>query len=457
MAEMNNAAMPKENKMGVMPVGKLLINMSLPMMISMLVLSLYNIVDSIFVAQINENALTAVSLAFPVQNLMIAVAMGTCVGVNALLSKSLGEKNYERANASARNAIFLMAVSFVVFFAFGVFCTDWFYSMQTTEPEIAEFGHEYMVIICCMSFGVYLQAVMEKLLQSTGKTLFSMFSQLLGAITNLILDPIMIFGLLGFPKMGVSGAALATVIGQLFAGIFAAYMNVKYNTEININMRRFRPNLHIIGRIYAVGVPSIIMQSVTSLMVYGMNLILITFSTTATAVLGVYFKIQSFIFMPLFGMNNGMIPIIAYNYGADNKKRVTGTIKYSMLVAFCIMAVGFAIFQIIPDRLLGMFNASDMMLALGVPALRTISFSFIFAGYCIIAGSAFQALGNGVYSLIMSVMRQLVVLLPAAYFLAKLGNVDLVWLSFPIAELMSFATATFFLFKINRKIISTLH
>ncbi|MCR4704471.1 MAG: MATE family efflux transporter [Lachnospiraceae bacterium] len=454
---MNNAAMPKENKMGVMPVGKLLINMSLPMMISMLVLSLYNIVDSIFVAQINENALTAVSLAFPVQNLMIAVGMGTCVGVNALLSKSLGEKNYERANASARNAIFLMAISFVVFFLFGVFCTDWFYGMQTTEPEIAEFGHEYMVIICCMSFGIYLQAVMEKLLQSTGKTLYAMFSQLIGAITNLILDPIMIFGLLGFPKMGVSGAAIATVIGQLFAGIFATYMNVKYNTEININMRHFRPNFHIIGRIYAVGVPSIIMQSVTSLMVYGMNLILITFSTTATAVLGVYFKIQSFIFMPLFGMNNGMIPIIAYNYGADSRKRVTGTIKYSMLVAFCIMATGFAIFQIFPDRLLQMFNASDMMLALGVPALRTISYSFILAGYCIIAGSAFQALGNGVYSLIMSVMRQLVVLLPAAYFLAQLGNVDLVWLSFPIAELMSFATATFFLFKINRKIISTLH
>lgn len=437
-----------------MPVNKLLITMSLPMMISMLVQALYNIVDSIFVSMISENSLTAVSMAFPIQTLMIAVAGGTTVGVNALLSRSLGEKEYERANKVAVNGIFLAIVSYAVFFLVGILGSKAFFLSQTKVEEIVNFGTEYMTICCCASLGMFMQFVFEKLLQSTGKTIYTMFTQGAGAIVNLIFDPILIFGYLGFPAMGVAGAAIATVMGQFVAAALAIFFNFKWNKEIKISFRGFKPELHLIGMIYQVGLPSIIMQAIGSVMTYGMNRILVTFTETATAVFGVYFKLQSFIFMPVFGLNNGMIPIIAYNYGAGKKERVIKTMKLSILYAVSIMLLGLVIMELFPQTLLGFFNASEHMLSIGVPALRIICLSFVFAGFCIVVGSVFQALGNGVYSMVVSIARQLLVLLPVAYLLSRFGNVNYVWWAFPIAELMSVAMTTFFLIKINRKVIS---
>ncbi len=443
----------KENKMGVMPVNKLLLSMSLPIMISMLVQALYNIVDSIFVAKISENALTAVSLAFPIQSLMIATATGTGVGVNAILSKSLGEKNFEKANRTAVNGVFLAVMSYILFVIIGLTVTMPFYRSQTSDAEILAYGKQYLTIVCVASIGLFAQIIFERLLQSTGKTIYTMITQGTGAIINIILDPILIFGLLGFPAMGVTGAAVATVAGQIVGGIMGVVINEKVNHEIKLIWKGFRPSLQMIGAIYRVGVPSIIMQAIGSLMTYGMNLILISFTSTATAVFGVYFKLQSFIFMPIFGLNNGMIPIVAYNYGAGKKERLIKTVKLSVAYAMAVMVIGFLIFQTLPQVLLQWFNASDRMMEIGVPALRIISISFLLAGFCIICGSVFQALGNGVYSMVVSIARQLVVLLPVAFLLSKLGNVNYVWWAFPIAELMSLALSTFFLFRIYHKII----
>lgn len=443
----------KENKMGVMPVNKLLLSMSLPIMISMLVQALYNIVDSIFVAKISENALTAVSLAFPIQSLMIATATGTGVGVNAILSKSLGEKNFENANRTAVNGVFLAVMSYILFVIIGLTVTMPFYRSQTSDAEILAYGKQYLTIVCVASIGLFAQIIFERLLQSTGKTIYTMITQGTGAIINIILDPILIFGLLGFPAMGVTGAAVATVAGQIVGGIMGVVINEKVNHEIKLIWKGFRPSLQMIGAIYRVGVPSIIMQAIGSLMTYGMNLILISFTSTATAVFGVYFKLQSFIFMPIFGLNNGMIPIVAYNYGAGKKERLIKTVKLSVAYAMAVMVIGFLIFQTLPQVLLQWFNASDRMMEIGVPALRIISISFLLAGFCIICGSVFQALGNGVYSMVVSIARQLVVLLPVAFLLSKLGNVNYVWWAFPIAELMSLALSTFFLFRIYHKII----
>lgn len=450
---MEQGIVKEENKMGVMPVNKLLISMSLPMMASMLVQALYNIVDSIFVSRINENALTAVSLAFPLQTLMIAFGAGTGVGINAMLSKSLGEKDFDKANKTATNGVFLAVVSYIIFFVVGLLAVKPFYASQTTDAQIIEYGHQYLTIACCFSFGMYAQFVFEKLLQSTGKTIFTMLTQGTGAIINIILDPIFIFGYFGVPKMGVAGAAIATVIGQIVAGIIAFIINQKVNTEIHVNFRGFKPDKRIIGQIYIVGIPSIIMQSIGSIMTYGMNRILMVFTSTAAAVFGVYFKLQSFIFMPVFGLNNGMVPIIAYNYGAGKKDRLLKTEKLSIVYAVGIMFVGFLVFQIFPAQLFALFDASETMLSIGIPALRAISISFLLAGFCIIEGSVFQALGNGVYSMLVSIARQLVVLLPVAYLLARLGNVNYVWWAFPIAELMSMTMTTIFRIKIGKKII----
>lgn len=444
----------EENKMGTMPINKLLLSMSVPMMLSMLVQALYNVVDSIFVARISEDALTAVSLAFPLQSLMIALGGGTGVGVNALLSRALGEKDYEKVNKAAENGVFLAGCSAIVFLFIGLFAVKPFYLSQTTDTEIVAYGVDYLSIVCCFSFGIYSQFIFERLLQSTGKTFYAMITQMTGAVINLILDPILIFGLLGVPKMGVAGAAIATVVGQIVAGMVALIINKKKNREVQFSIRRIRPSLECIGQIYKVGIPSIIMQSIGSVMVYGLNQILIVFSTTATAVFGVYFKLQSFIFMPVFGLNNGMVPIVAYNYGARKRKRMIKTVKFSMLYAIGIMLVGCLVFQLIPDLLFLLFDASDHMLEMGIPALRIISLHFPIAGFCIIGGTLFQALGNGVYSLITSVCRQLVVLLPAAYLLSLLGNVNYVWWAFPIAELMSLLVTTIFIILINKKIIS---
>lgn len=441
------------NKMGTMPMNRLLLSMALPMMISMLVQALYNIVDSIFVSMISENALTAVSLAFPIQSLMIAMGTGTGVGINAILSRSLGERDQESVNKAAENGVFLAVVSYAVFLIVGLTAVRPFYLSQTRDEEIVAYGISYLSIVCFCSIGMFIQMTFEKLLQSTGRTMYTMITQAVGAIINIIFDPIMIFGLFGFPQMGVAGAAAATIFGQIVAGGLAIFFNLKVNHDIHISFRGFRPDRQMIGRIYAVGVPSIIMQAIGSVMTYGMNLILIQFTSTATAVFGVYFKVQSFVFMPVFGLNNGMVPIIAYNYGAGNRKRVTHVTRLSVTYGVSIMVVGLLIFQLFPDKLLGMFNASAQMLQIGVPALRTISLSFLFAGFCIVIGSLFQALGNGVYSLVVSAARQLVVLLPAAFLLAKTGNVNNVWWAFPIAELMSLCMTLFFLRRIYKKII----
>lgn len=454
-----SASAAKENKMGVQPVNKLLLSMSLPIMVSMIIQALYNIVDSIFVSKISENAFTAVSLAFPVQNLMIALGAGTGVGINALLSKSLGEKNFERANKAARNGIFLTFINFIIFIIFGLFFTEMFFKAQSSNQEIINYGIQYMKIITIFSIGIFGQLTGERLLQATGKTIYSMFTQGFGAIVNIILDPILIFGIGPFPKMGVAGAAAATVIGQIIAMLLGIYFNVAKNKEININMIGFRPDFKIIKRIYAVGIPSIIMQSITSVMTFGMNKVLSNYSDTAQAVLGAYFKLQSFIFMPVFGLNNGLIPILSYNYGARKRKRMTSTIKYGVIYACTIMVAGIIIMQLIPDVLLKMFKASDTMLGMGSTAMRIISLSFVFAGFGIIVSSSLQALGHGVFSMFISIARQLVVLLPAALIIAKAtnySNVDYVWWAFPIAEIASFLCSVIFLRIIYKKVISVI-
>ena len=446
----------QENKMGIMPIPKLLISMSLPMIASMLVQALYNIVDSMFVAQLIEGALTAVSLVFPVQNLMIAVASGTGVGINALLSRSLGEKKLDQANKIASNGVFLALISSLVFAVIGIFCSRLFFAAQTTDAQIVEYGTQYMSIITIASIGIFLQVTYERLLQSTGKTFFNMITQGTGAIINIILDPILIFGWFGLPAMGVTGAALATVIGQFCASILAVYFHNKHNAEIIVRARGFKIDKETIVSIYKIGVPSILMQSIGSVTTFCMNNILLMFSATAATVFGVYFKLQSFIFMPLFGLTNGMIPIVAYNYGARNKKRIYNTISISMLIAIIIMSIGLLVFQTLPATLLGLFDASEQMLAIGIPALRIISVSFIFAGYSIISSSVFQALGNGVYSLAVSVARQLVVIIPVAFLFAKFFGLNMVWWAYPIAEIASVAGCTFFLRRIIKQKIEVL-
>lgn len=445
-----------ENKMGVMPVPKLLISMSLPMIISMLVQALYNIVDSVFVAQLNEDALTAVSLAFPIQNLMIAVAAGTGVGVNALLSKSLGEQKYDKANQIGRNGIFLAILSYLIFAILGAVGSRFFFEVQTNDSRIIEYGTQYLSIITIASIGIFMQITFERLMQSTGRTFFNMITQGTGAIINIILDPIMIFGWFGCPAFGIAGAALATVIGQIVAVLMAIFFNHKYNVEINVSMKKFRPCKKTIGNIYKIGVPSIIMQSIGSLTTFGMNNILLMFSSTAATVFGVYFKLQSFIFMPVFGLTNGMIPIVAFNYGARNKKRILDTMKLSITIAVGIMLIGVTLFQTIPDVMLRLFDASEKMVEIGIPALRVISLSFVFAGYSIIASSMFQALGNGVYSLTVSAARQLFVILPVAFAFAKLFGLHMVWWAYPIAEIVSLFICTLFLKRILNQKVNTL-
>ena len=436
----------QENKMGVMPVGRLLAGMAIPMMISMLVQAFYNVVDSVFVAQLNEDALNAVGMAFPLQNLMIAFGGGTAVGINALLSRSLGEKNQDMVDKAANTGIFLALCNFVIFALIGVFFSRTFFELQAGgEQIIVDYGVDYASICLGLSIGIFSQFCFERLLQSTGRTTLAMITQLTGAVINIIMDPILIFGYFGFPRMEVAGAALATVLGQIVAAAMAIFMNFKFNPEVNIRLREIRWNRQVAGEIYRVGFPSIVMQSIGSVMVFGMNKILFSFTKTATAVFGAYFKLQSFIFMPVFGLNNGMVPIVAYNFGAARMDRLKKTVKLAACSAVGIMAVGLAIFQLAPEILLGFFDASAEMSAIGSVALRIISISFLFAGFCIIAGSVCQAIGNPFYSLIVSVARQLVVLLPVAWLLAQTGRLELVWLAFPIAELMSLTLSTVFL------------
>ena len=439
------AAAPRENKMGVLPVGKLLVNMAVPMMISMLIQALYNVVDSIFVAQLSQDAMNAVSLAFPLQTLMIALGGGTGVGMNALLSRALGEKRQEVADRTANTGIFLYLCSFVLFGLVGLFLSKPFFAMQTSNPNIIDYGTSYTMICVGCSIGIFSQFCFERLLQATGRTGLSMVTQITGAVTNIILDPILIFGLFGMPRLEVAGAAVATVAGQLVAAGMGCYLNIKFNPDIHLRLRDIRWHSQTAKDIYRIGVPSILMQSIGSVMTFTMNQILIGFTEAATAVFGAYFKLQSFIFMPVFGLNNGVVPIVSYNYGAARMDRVKQTVKLAVCVSVSIMTVGFLLFMLVPHVLLGFFNPSEEMLSIGTTALRIIGSHFPIAGFCIITISVVQAIGNPLHSLVTSACRQLLVLLPAAWLLAQTGRLELVWLAFPLAELVSLLLCVMFL------------
>ena len=449
--------MQNENKLGTMPISKLIWNMSLPIIVSMLVQALYNIVDSVFVSRVSEQALTAVSLAFPAQNLMIGLATGTAVGVNALMGRALGAGMRERADRVANNGIFLAVVGFVISALLGLTCSNLFFRSQTQVESIIAMGNDYLRIVTIGSLGMFCQIMYERLLQGTGRSLLSMYTQGLGAIVNIILDPVFIFVL----DMGVAGAAVATIIGQFCGCALAIYFNHKKNTDITLSLRGFRPDWRLIGEIYAIGLPSVIMIAIGSVMTFLMNKILITYHSaheTAATAFGVYFKLNSFVFMPIFGMNNGVIPIVAFNYGAQNRRRMVETIKRSTLYASCIMVFGMALFLLIPGPLLKIFDATETMLTVGVPALRIISLSFCMAGACIALGSSFQALGKSIYSMITSIIRQLVFLVPIAYVLARygasIGNADLVWWWYPIAEIASLSLTLGFFRHVYRTMIA---
>lgn len=432
-------------RMGTDPVGPLLTRLAIPMMISMLVQALYNVVDSIFVSRVAEEALSALSLAFPIQNLMIAFAVGTGVGVNAHLSKSLGEGNHAEADRAAMNGIFLSLCTFAVFCVGGLFFAKPFICAQTDDELIRSFGVDYLSIVTVWSLGCFVQCMVEKILTATGRSTWSMFTQLLGAVTNIIMDPILIFGLFGAPKMGVAGAAVATVAGQWLGAVAGILLNLFKNPDVHMHLKAMLPAPRTVRRIYAVGVPSIAMSAIGSVMTFCMNNILIAFSSTAVAVFGVYFKLQSFIFMPVFGLNNGMVPLISYNYGARKPRRIIKTFKLGVAAATCIMLCGVAAAQLVPDVLLGIFDAQENMMAIGTVALRIISLHFVFAGFNIICTATFQALGRGVLALWGSVVRQLVVLIPAAYLFSLSGNVDMVWWAFPCAEMASTVMCVLFL------------
>jgi len=452
-----NMQKPAENKMGVAPVGRLLFTMSVPMMISMLVQALYNVVDSMYVSRVSEEALTALSMAFPLQNLMIAVASGLGVGINAVLSRALGAKDDKQAHHAATNGIFLIALCALTFTVLGIFIPRPFFRMQTDIGPIVEAGVSYTSIVMAGCFGLFMQVLFERLLQSTGRTTFTMLSQATGAVINIILDPILIFGYMGLPAMGTAGAAVATIVGQWIAAGLGLYLNIRHNPEVSISLFGFRPHGATLHRISSIGVPSVVMISIGSVMTFLMNQILISFSATAVAVFGVYFRLQSFIFMPIFGLNNGAVPIIAYNYGAKRSDRMTRAILLTVVSEMIIMTCGTLVFHLFPSQLLGLFDASEEMLRIGVPALRIISLSFPIAGFCIGVGTSFQALGYSLYSMIISLVRQLFVLIPCAFIIGRItGEVTAVWWSFVIAEVFSLALSVFFFRRVNRNVIRTL-
>lgn len=446
-----------ENKMGVMPVKSLIVSMSLPMMVSMLVQALYNIVDSIFVARLSEEALTAVTLAFPMQNLMLAVGSGTGVGINALLSRSLGKKEFEEANSAANTGILLNVFNYIIFLFVGIFGVRPFIESQTHSAVIADYGTTYLRYVCILSFGLFFQMTFERLLQSTGRTFQSMISQMTGAIINIIMDPMLIFGIGPFPKLGVAGAAIATVFGQVIAATIGLTLNITKNKEITISTKRIvSPKWNTVKQIYIVGVPSILMISIGSVMTYLLNKILDKFSSTAVAVFGVYFKLQSFFFMPVFGLNNGLIPVLSYNYGARKKDRINEALHFALRLAFCIMLFGTIVFELIPGILLKLFDASDNMIVIGSPALRIIALNFPIAAINIILGSTFQAFAKSYYSLMVSLGRQLIVLIPVAWLLSLLGNINYVWFAFPISEIVSLMLTLGFYRRIRRNVVDTL-
>ena len=435
----------KENKMGAMPEGKLLASMAVPMMISMLLQALYNVVDSYFVSRVSQDAFNALSLAFPLQSLMIGLGAGTGLGVNALISRSLGERRQDMADRVANTAIVIFALCAALFAVIGFTCSGPFFRAQTDVPGIVEAGEVYCTVCLGFSVGIFYQFCFERFLQATGRASLSMVTQVSGALINMVLDPILIFGLLGAPEMGVKGAAAATVAGQVVAALMGLFINLKKNTDIHLKLSEMRFRREIFAEVYRIGFPSILMQSVGSFLVFGMNQILLSFSTVATAVYGAYFKLQSFVFMPVFGLNNGMVPIISYNFGARRPDRVKNTVRLSMAAAMGILLLGLLLFELFPAQLLRIFNADAAMLRSGVPAFRIIAISYLFAGFCIISISVFQAIGNPIHSLVVAVMRQIVVLLPAAYLLSLSGRLELVWFSYPIAEIASLLCSAYFL------------
>ena len=445
----------QENKMGVMPVKKLIVNMSVPMMISMLVQALYNVVDSIFVAMLSENALTAVTIAFPLQNLMISVGAGTGVGINAMLSRALGEKKFEKSDSAANAGVLLAFFSALAFLIIGLTCTVPFINTQTNDPKIRQLGYTYLRIVTTIGIGVFMQITFERLLQSTGRTMLSMASQITGAVINIIFDPVFIFGIGVFPKMGVAGAAYATVMGQCIAACLGLFLNLRFNSELHFSLKKIiTPHARVIGRIYAVGVPSILMMAIGSVMTYCMNMILKAFSSTAIAVFGAYFKLQSFFFMPVFGLNNGMIPVLAYNLGAKKEDRINEALRFALKLAVAIMLCGTLVFELFPRQLLSLFSPSAEMIRMGIPALRTIAIHFPIAAFGIVMGSIFQAFSRSIYSLFVSLGRQLVILVPAAWLLAQTGNVNNVWWCFLIAEGVSFTLSLIFFKKVYREEIT---
>ena len=444
------------DKMGSMPIPKLLFSMAVPMMLSMMMNALYNVVDSVFVARLSEDALTAVSLAFPLQNIMISVGVGLGVGVSALVARMLGQGEQEKANRYAMQGVLLASLFYVIFLIVGLFFLPLYVTSQVdTTLENAQVVIDgcisYLRICCLLSFGLMLTTLMEKLLNATGRTMYTMGIQMLGAITNIILDPILIFGLLGAPKLGVAGAAWATVIGQILSGVTGLILNLRKNHDIQLHTANLRPDGQRIKEILAISVPSILMASIGSILTFFLNIILYGFSSTAVAVYGIYFKLQSFVFMPIFGLNSGMVPIISYNYGARNRERIHQTVRLAMASAVSIMLIGLAVFNLMPEQLLKMFDASEDMMGIGIPAMRTMSLSFCFAGICIICSSTCQAFGYAVYSLAVSVARQLVVLLPCAYLLSLTGEVSAIWWAWPIAELMSLAVSLLLLRRVYRR------
>lgn len=426
-----------ENKMGTMPINKLIINMSLPLITSMFVQAFYNIVDSLFVARINEDALTAVSMSFPAQNLMISAGVGVGVGITALIARYLGAHDEKGITRVVHNGIFLGILNSILFALFGIFLAKFYFEFQKASGIIETYGIQYLSICSIFAFSIIMEITFERMLIASGKTIYTMITQSTGAIINIIFDPIFIFGLFGFPKMGIVGAAVATIFGQTVAMFMALYFNVVKNHEVRISIKKFAVDFKTIVNIYEIGFPSIVMQSAASFMIFQLNNLLASFSTTATAVLGVYFKLQSFVILPVFGLNNSVISIVSYNYGAGKIKRLLKTVKVANIYAFSIMLAGFVLCQILPSQILKIFDASDNMLAIGVPALRIISFSFLIAPFSIVSSGTFQALGKGTFSLIISLIRQLIVILPLSYLLSRVMGMKGVWVAFPIAEIVA--------------------
>ncbi len=446
----------EENKMGVMPVKKLIFNMALPMILSMLIGALYNVVDSLFVSRFSEDALSAVSLAFPIQNIIIAIGTGIGVGVNSLLSRYLGEKKFEEANQTAMHGIVLGAVFYILILLFGIFGVHTFYTVQTDAENIVSMGCDYLTIVCIFSFGQMFQMIFEKLLQSTGRTTYTMAMQITGAAVNIILDPILIFGYFGLPAMGTKGAAIATVFAQIVSMILGVVFNILRNKDIELSPGKFHLDFSYISTICAVGIPTMIMQSMSSVMCFGVNKLLLAYSTTATAVFGAYFKLQTFVYMAVFGLNNALIPIVAYNYGAKKGDRIRIAIRICGIFSAMIGAVGTLIMELFPAQLIGAFSPSEEMYLLGVTALRILGLTFTFGGVTVMVSYALQGFSRGVSSLVVSAGRQVLLLLPLAVFLGNLMGITGIWWSFFVAEVIDMILAVVFLGIIEKKELAVL-